>query len=471
MPIPVDDARRRRINDHVRGQDESGGLARAKLIIQGRVQELPIYRFRTSDLLFNRANGRIRSSILAWESEEGKMVDPYSPDGQRVIREFLLSIREDENDKIQDDLLQNGQLQPGIVTCDGVVVNGNRRKALLEQLYDVTHEECHQYLEAHVLPRSIEKSELWLIEAGIQLSAPQQLDYSPINHLLKLREGVDSGLDIENMASRIYGVDVERLRRDLARLGLIDEYLRDYLCKPGRYYLIEGKNEHFIDLQNVLERVVTPRGVRKDWTPDESDFAELKLVAFHLIRGKFPHMRIRDLRDLFLRESSWQDLKKVVGLTTSTDSVGEEAAEEETPTEADDDDYVETTEDDEGDASLATVERDRVEEEQWVKQRKGQLKSAFQDAKEQLQIEKDREQPLALARRALRNMEAIREDSVGAEKPELDDVLRRILERTNVLRDRFRRRRKKTKKSAGVAKTAGKNRSAKKKSRKRKSAR
>ncbi|GAI06379.1 unnamed protein product, partial [marine sediment metagenome] len=156
----------------------------------------------------------------------------------KIIKDLLLSIRKDENEKVKADLAKKGQIRPGIITCDGIVINGNRRKALLEELYAEAGLEKYKYLEVHVLPSDITKSELWLIEAGIQMSTPQQLDYSPINNLLKLKEGILSGLRIEDMAARIYGVTAEKIKVDIERLDLIDEYLKDFIVKPGKYYLV-----------------------------------------------------------------------------------------------------------------------------------------------------------------------------------------------------------------------------------------
>ena len=247
----------------------------------------------------------------------GRDLAPSSPEDQKIIKEILLSIRPDENTKIRDDLKKNGQMHPGIITCDGIVVNGNRRKALLETLYDddETRDEQFKYLDVQVLPSDITKAEVWLIEAGIQMSTPQQLDYSPINHLLKLREGVDSDLKIEDMAARIYGVSEETITADLDRLKLIDEYLDDFLKKSARYYLVKQLNEHFIDLQEIVNWASHPRGaVRLNWRPDKSDINELKLVAFYYIRIRFPHLRIRGLRDLFATDKSWEQVKQALTL-------------------------------------------------------------------------------------------------------------------------------------------------------------
>jgi hypothetical protein len=436
--MPVNRQRKESIQSHMKKQAEDVGgidhLPRGKLIIKGRPELAPIYRLGLGDLAFNKANGRIHAEVREKEDELGHELDAWDQEAQRTIRDILLLIRPDENEKICEDLRKNGQLQPGIITCDGIVVNGNRRKALLETLCEQTGDERFQYLEVQVLPSDITKAELWLIEAGIQLSAPQQLDYSPVNHLLKLREGIDAGLRREDMAARIYGVSEDQIREDLERLDLIDEYLSDFLDRKDRYFLVQGLNEHFIDLQNMLSWVKHPRGrVRRDWDPDENDINELKIIGFYYIRIKMPHLRIRQLRDLFATHSSWDELQKALdvdtGLTPEERSqlrlhpvpIGDIEVDE------DESEFVQSV-------APAAEEASRQEEALWRNKRQRQLQSIYEDAKEQEQIVKDKERPLALAKRALNNLNAIPLEPDCLAEPGMDDVLREIIQCTNVLR-------------------------------------
>jgi hypothetical protein len=437
--MPYDQARyeeMRKRQQRAEADAGDGGLERRKLVLKGRTDLFPIYRFPTDLLLFNKQNGRIHSEVLAREAQEGRKLEPSEPNDQQVLKELLLAIRPDENDKISDDIQKNGQLEPGIVTCDGIVINGNRRKAILETLYESTSDARFRFIEVQVLPSSVTKSEVWLIEAGIQMSASQQLDYSPINNLLKYREGIDSGITEGEMAARIYGATEDRIREDLKRLDLIDEYLSLYLQKPGRYYLVADRSEHFINLQNILRWLRRPVGrVTKDWEHEESDIAELKLVAFQYIRDAFPHMRIRELRDLFCIQSAWLELR----LSAELPEDERPEAEREPLPDSDEDDEEQPEEQPKTDTELA----DRQEEAAWRKKHNPALRRNFERAKEQQQIERDATQPLALARRALRNLEGIRADSEGADDPDLDFVLGEIIEVTNSLRSRFMKTRPK----------------------------
>ena len=311
VTMPFDLTKRKIVQDYMKREEEDAGgkdkLRQDKFEVKGKVDLAPIYQFNHTELAFNKANGRIHAEAIEKEAELGRSLDIWNDDDQKIIKNLLLSMDREANEKIKTDLAQKGQIRPGIITCDGIVINGNRRKALLDEIYEETRKEKYKYLEAHVLPSNITKPELWLIEAGIQMSAPQQQEYSPINTLLKLKDGIISGLRIEDMASRIYGVTIEDIRPKLERLDLIDEYLTDFIGKPGKYYLVRGLVEHFIDLQNRIAWAKNPRGpIKRDWSPDENDINELKLVGFYFIRGGFKHMRIRDLRDLFAKTENWE---------------------------------------------------------------------------------------------------------------------------------------------------------------------
>lgn len=441
--MPYDHTRKQLFNEKIKKQeDDAGGkdrLRSAKLSVKGQTILAPIYRFQLDDLAYNKSNGRIKAEVIEKEAELGKTLDQFHQGDSKIIGDILLSIRKDENDKIREDLRKNTQITPGIVTVDGIVINGNRRKALLAELYQETHDDKYKYLDAHMLPSDISKAELWLIEAGIQLSTPQQLDYSPINNLLKLREGINAGLSSADMASRIYGVSEDKINNDLERLSLIDEYLSVFLEKEGKYYLVKYLDNHFINLLNILSYFKNPRGIRRDWNPTEDDINELKLVAFYYIRMRMPHLRIRDLRDLFLISSSWQKVRQALSVDPNLTEEERErfklgTSPEDVTADDNDDDLLEDSEDGDNGVTTASEEEDLREETAWRENRKEMLKSIFEDAKEQKNIHDNSEKPLILAQRALNNIQGIPNEGDKLTDPEIDKVLSEIISQINIIR-------------------------------------
>jgi hypothetical protein len=434
--IPYNEVLYKKISNQVKVKErEAEGrdkLPHAKIKIRGKVEYAPYYKFRTDEVFFNKANGRIKSEVLEKEAQLGRELIETNLSDQTILRELLLEIKPEENEKLREDLLVNEQIEPGIMTCDGILINGNRRKAVLEKFLSNVDEKF-RYIDVHVLPPDIKRDELWLIEAGIQLSAPQQLKYSPINDLLKLREGIDAGLDIDVMATRIYGMTKEKLESDLERLELINEYLEIFLNKPDKYYLVKNLAEHFIDLQNICEWAKTPRGrISRDWNPDKSDINELKLIGFYYIRTKFQHLRIRELKNLFANKNAWKELRKSLKVSSKLNKKDLEEIDidpiEDINTEED------NNEESEQHNLNPAEKRDIAEERIWINKNIEQLKTNYQDSKEKYEIKKNEEQPLTLANRALNNLNGIPEDKEKLSDPKIDSTLKEIIEVTNNLR-------------------------------------
>jgi len=202
-------------------------LERRAIEIMGKKEVLDVYRLPTTALYYNIRNGRFAAELQEKEAELGRKLDTNNPDDANTIREILLSQNKAETDVLKKDIKAKGQIDPGLITYDGQVINGNRRMAILEQLFSETSNPKFEFLEIQVLPKAVDEKGIWRIEAGLQLSRDKRLDYSPINQLLKIDEGISAGLTPAQIASTYYGKVIEKdIKKDHARLKLIHEYLQ-----------------------------------------------------------------------------------------------------------------------------------------------------------------------------------------------------------------------------------------------------
>ena len=117
--------------------------------------------------------------------------DPFSEAAQLTIAQILRDTL--EFGKLRDNLNELGQLDPGIVTHSGVLVNGNTRAVALKEL-------GREYIRVAVLPASATAEELTELEARLQLSRDYKQDYTLTNELLFIREQIDRGISKENLA-------------------------------------------------------------------------------------------------------------------------------------------------------------------------------------------------------------------------------------------------------------------------------
>ncbi|MDG6998071.1 MAG: hypothetical protein JRN15_03040 [Nitrososphaerota archaeon] len=258
--------------------------------LSGKRCELDVFRLPLKLLRYNIRNGRFAAQLLEYEARIGRHLSAEDEDDKVHIEKLLLT-DSNQTTYLEEDIKRVGQLRPGVITIDGAIIDGNRRAAVMRKLSAITGDEKYEFFEAVRLPSTVSPSDLWKIEAGIQLSTDLKVSYGPINELLKIKEGKESGLGFNQIALVLGGSnDANSVRAKLDRLKLIEQYLR-FVGKPGYYLDAERRSEHFIDLQHVL----AGKGYK---VLEPSRKSEVIEAAFKLIFRGVPHMRIRSMRKI-----------------------------------------------------------------------------------------------------------------------------------------------------------------------------
>jgi hypothetical protein len=264
------------------------------IVYHGKVNPEDVFRLPTKLLIFNIANGRFAAEMIEEERKLRRKLDPLKPDDAKIIRRFLLEQNEAETKALTDDLKANGQLDPGIITSDGAVINANRRMSILQTLYDETGKERYAYLNVARLPRGVDAKDLWKIEAKLQFGRDFRLEYGPINELLKIRAGKLSGLSDKQISDALGGrYSPKQVEEKLRILKLIDSYLIS-IGKRGEYKVIQ--EERIVEKFNSLHSsVVVPLAKG----PHKTEVPKITQIAFGMIKGgKHSHWKIRELRKI-----------------------------------------------------------------------------------------------------------------------------------------------------------------------------
>jgi hypothetical protein len=297
--------RTKRIEAAIHQPSAKSEAGKSPVVIAGRKELLPVYRLPTSLLAFNIRNGRFAAELKAKEHQLGKVLNPLVPEDQGIIQDLLVTLDRGATELLKRDIKAIGQTDPGIITHDGFVINGNRRLAVLHLLHSEDRTGRFEYLEVVRLPADVSEKDLWRIEAGLQLSRDKRLEYGPVNDLLKIREGLNAGLTPEEIAAALYGVESpEEITAKDERLKLIDSYL-GYIGATGEHTRVEGYVEHFINLQDFLKWLIKQRVSAKERS-------EWLFRAFWFIRAGLGHMKIRRLRDIYQSEEAKKHLLDAV---------------------------------------------------------------------------------------------------------------------------------------------------------------
>ena len=358
-------------------------------MLQGQRKDLLVYRLPLEMTFYSIKNGRFAAEYGEKTKKMGRELDPTNPRDSDEIRELLTGIDPNQSNILQKDMLKNGQREPGIITHDGFVINGNRRRSVLEELV-LAGQSQFAFIDVGILPPNVSAKDLWMIEAGIQMARNVQLDYNPINELLKFKEGLDAGLSPIQIAEAIYGgYKASDIVEKLEQYKLISQYL-NFIQEPGNFMKARRIHEHFIDLRKIRDTFGKVTGA----TPDEK--ASATRIAFQLIHDGVQAREFRKLKDILVKDEVRKELW--------------DAREHSKP-----------------EPSSEKMKKKRDAEE---KDGHTEARTIFNNCVDSLNALKDAENPEKLLGRALKNLDAIDINHANLKQPEIVEMINKA---TNIL--------------------------------------
>lgn len=230
---------------------------------RGAPEHLEVIQMPVGNLYYNPATHRIR----AQSSHEPKRAeqladDPWSADSQAYLGHLLQALpanparTDPEFDDLVASLKEYGQTEPGLITHEGVLANGNTRRAALMQLYGLNHA-----MRVAVLPRSCSWQDIAAIELSLQLRKEHRRDYSYINRLLAVQELVEQGTPLAVIAAT-FRTTADRCRQDQWVLARIESLIERSAGAGERLSLVafEEQAEKFREVHRayVKQNAVNP---------------------------------------------------------------------------------------------------------------------------------------------------------------------------------------------------------------------
>lgn len=259
-----------------------------KLKYQGESREFDVYKIPIEFLAYNVDNGRISSLVKSYKREHGILDVNKSTDAKHIER-FLFTSNEERNKKTIRDLAENGQMEPGIVTMDGVIVDGNRRASLLKKIsesteYDQTTRDKCCFFTARILPEDADEKEILRLETSYQMGSDSKVDYNPIEKYLHTRDMDLKRFSSEQIAEYMGLPSPKDVIINLEIMDLIDDYLETYGYGGIYTRLPRGCEDDFIKLNIAIKKI---NSGKINWIPvDQLDIVEsdLKVICYHFIR-------------------------------------------------------------------------------------------------------------------------------------------------------------------------------------------
>jgi hypothetical protein len=255
----------------------------------GSLHPMNAYEIPLEYLVYNKYNGRILSRTKTLESQ-GKLIDPETEQGKKVIEDLLWESKVSRNEITLKDIKEKEQLKVGIITKDGIVIDGNRRVMLLNRLKK-------SHFRAIVLPVALEDDpiEVERLETTYQMGEDEKLGYNPIEKYLKAKElykklinNFSPAKSVEQIADWM-GESAPQIKEWLSVVSVIDEYL-EYVQYNGIYAMADthndGKEDLFLFLRKWIETFYDKESQKGFDNYSNLDVDDLKRICFDYIRAK-----------------------------------------------------------------------------------------------------------------------------------------------------------------------------------------
>lgn len=277
-PPPGRGERLRRLGDLT-----AAAIATQYVPYQGGYRSAPVIEAPQELLLYRVENGRLIADLEEYALDQGRRLadlsaEQESQEVQQLLHGFLLAKARDPRGPIFQELQRQAQqVEPLLITADGVLVNGNRRLAAMRELLSQDGDRYARFatIAVAVLPEGAGVADMEAVEAALQMAPETKLAYGWLNRRLKLRRQRDElGLDAAAIKAAYRLEDVSQLERELVELALAEDYLAAFAGRPGRYSLIADAEALFSGLAQQLAGL--SEGLRPFW----------RLAGFAMIHGR-----------------------------------------------------------------------------------------------------------------------------------------------------------------------------------------
>ncbi len=404
--------RKRKIAEITRNQVFSSDGKGKRLRYGGQVKTFIEFEIPMDLLVYNVENGRIASLVKSFEREHSSLNPEKEADAKQIAR-FLYDSNDIANKKTLKSLAANGQLESGIITSDGVLVDGNRRASLMIHILQHTDEytpeeraRCEKF-RCVVLPEDADEKEILRLETTFQMGADEKVGYNAIEKYLHARDMLDKGFGQSDIAEYMGLDSVSKVQELLDVVKLIDDYL-DYYEYTGIYTrLPRGFEDDLLKLNQAIKKI---HSGKISWIPtDKLEEVEndLKCICFDFIRLNaksqegFEYRAIASTsgNNFLANEDVWN--KFVSDWQTAVMDVKEESI-----------DDVLSTSKSAGDTERLLESRDN----KWRDSVGEKLMEGFSDAKNTIDNKKEKEKPSVLLRRAINALEQVNKETIVASK-------------------------------------------------------
>jgi hypothetical protein len=274
---------------------------------KARSYERPIESVPIDLLRYRKDNGRIASDVMNYERLNGPL-NEKDMNAQEVLHGFLEKKHPEMTAILLKSIEHTGQNEPAIISSDGFLINGNRRKMALELLRKRHQNDAkYNFMKVVILPGTNEEGgppsllEIERLENRYQLQSEGKSEYYGFDRALSIKRKMELGFSLEEQLKddpryvRATDPELKKAVKEYEReyiwpLECVDRYLQHFE-REGMYGTIssgvsdkEGRWQAFIDYSNAYHNRLKNQQWRIENALDEEDVGTLEEAAFKMIR-------------------------------------------------------------------------------------------------------------------------------------------------------------------------------------------
>lgn len=278
-----------------------------------------VYKIPLVYLVPNILNDRITWKIREFEAENGRALSIESDDDVSYLYSLILNEHPADNERTKADLAKYGQQVDGVITNEGIIIDGNRRATLLRALFNGEADKYGQsvedfrYFNAIVLPGDIDGKEIMALETMLQIGADKPVEYNRICLYIKVDNLLNAGYTYPQI-KQYMGLKSDKDVEDMESIfKLMLEYL-EAIGKPNHFTLLDGLEDQFINTKTVFKRLDNGT-YNAEWEYSPEDVVEFKTVCYDYMRAKFEGKKYREVlvgrpnksNGVFIEKSVWDE--------------------------------------------------------------------------------------------------------------------------------------------------------------------
>ena len=278
-----------------------------------------VYRIPIEYLVPNQDNDRITWKIREYEAENGRKLNIENEADIEFLYELIYKESPNENAHTIEDLAKKGQQLDGVITNNGVIIDGNRRATLLRMLFNGEADRFNQnvelfrYFNCIVLPNDMQRKEIMALETMLQIGVDEKVKYNRICLYIKVDNLIRAGYTHTQIKQYMNLEGEAKVDEMLEVYHLMVEYL-DAIEKPEHYTLLDGLEDQLIQT-NRMFKLLDNQTYSCGWDYTPADVTDFKSVCFDYMRSKFEGKKYRSILlgktrntdGVFIEEAIWRD--------------------------------------------------------------------------------------------------------------------------------------------------------------------